>query len=105
MHFLADRQKDVTVLIVCDHRLGADLVNHPGEVSADTADLTTTKCLINNNTSTKDARMACFDIKNFHLKTPMERPECVNIPLHLIPQATINHCQLTKIAQNGCVHC
>jgi hypothetical protein len=52
-----------------------NVIDYPGDTSAPTADITTAKCLINSVLSTPNAKMACGDIKNFYLNTPMERPK------------------------------
>jgi hypothetical protein len=69
--------------------MGGNLINYPGNTSAPTADITTTKCLINSIIYTQGAKMACGDIKNFYLNTPMECPEYMRIPLNLLPPEII----------------
>jgi hypothetical protein len=59
--------------------VGRDRIDYDGDVSTQTADLTTSKCLWNIVLSKRkqgsNARYACFDISNFYLNTPMEKPE------------------------------
>ena len=76
-----DGMRDVTYAsIVCTERPqkaekertrlvgGGNLINN-------TTDLLTAKLLLNSIISTPGAKMACFDVKNFYLNTPMERYE------------------------------
>ena len=55
------------------HRLrvtvGGNLLNVPGDLSKQTAELTTSKILWNSVFLMKDARYACIDIKNMYLQT------------------------------------
>ena len=103
------RFKDVTyVRFVCTYRpqktepnrtrmtAGGDRVNYPGEVSTDTAELTTVKALINSTLSKPKAKFCCFDVKNFYLGTPMDRPEYArihrnDIPLEIIDAYNLEH--------------
>eukprot|EP00957_Ditylum_brightwellii_P129965 9912544-Ditylum_brightwellii.AAC.1 len=48
-----------------------NLINYPGDVATNTADLITTKILWNSILSTPGAKYVCIDIKNFYLETPM----------------------------------
>jgi hypothetical protein len=65
--------------------LGGNLINYPGDVSVGTAEMDTTKILLNSVLSTPGAKFCTADITNFYLNTPMEREEYVRIPLNLIP--------------------
>ena len=64
--------------------VGGNLINYPGEVSTDTADITTAKLLFNSVLSTPNAAFFGIDIKNFYLNTPMSRFEYVKLPISLI---------------------
>ena len=55
--------------------VGGDLLNVPGGLSTTTSDLTTSKILCNSVLSTKYAHLACIDIKNMYLQTPMKQYE------------------------------
>ena len=46
----------------------------------------------------------CFDIENFYLNTPLDRPEYVKIKLSKIPQEFIDEYDLTKFAHKGWVY-
>ena len=48
-------------------------VSYPGDVSTPTGSLEPRKMIINSTFSSPDAGLACFDIKNFYLDTPMDR--------------------------------
>ncbi len=69
--------------------VGGNLIDYPGDVSTPNADTTTAKLVINSTISTKDAKYMCGDIKNFYLRTPMERFEYMRIPIKLIPAKII----------------
>ena len=46
---------------------GGNLINYPGELTTQTADLTTSKLMWNSVLSTEGAKYICLDIKNFYL--------------------------------------
>eukprot|EP00957_Ditylum_brightwellii_P199641 15219360-Ditylum_brightwellii.AAC.1 len=57
-----------------------------GEVSTPTASLKLVKLTINSVLSRPNARFCSFDVSNFYLGTPMERPEYIKIKLTDITQ-------------------
>ena len=61
--------------------VGGDKIDYPGDVSTPTADMTTAKLVFNSVLSTPNAKMACFDISNFYLKSEMDRKEYMRIPV------------------------
>ena len=65
--------------------VGGNLVDYPGVVYTPSADLTTVKLLLNSAISTKHARFANIDIKDFYLNTPMDRYEYMWVPIKFIP--------------------
>jgi hypothetical protein len=67
------------------------------------AELETTKCLLNSTISTLNARFCSMDITNFYLHTPMERPEFVRIPAHLIPEEIMEEYHLEPLVHQGMV--
>ena len=98
-----ERRKDVTyVRYVCTYRpqksepnrtritAGGDRVNYPGQVSTETAEITTVKALINSTLSKPKGKFCCFDVKNFYLGTPMDRPEYARVHRTDIPQEIID---------------
>ena len=50
--------------------VGGNLIEYPGKLITQTADMTTNKLLWNFVISTKDAHYVCADIKGYYLKTP-----------------------------------
>ena len=46
----------------------------------------------------------CFDIENFYLSTPLDKPEYVKIQLSKIPQEFIDEYDLNKFAHKGWVY-
>ncbi len=61
--------------------VGGNLINYPYELTTRTADLTSSKMMWNSVISTPGARYICADVKNFYLKTPMERHEYMRMPI------------------------
>jgi len=51
---------------------GGNLINYPGELTTQTADLTTSKLMRNSVLSTEGAKYMCLDIKNFDLTAPLD---------------------------------
>ena len=84
--------------------VGGNLINYPGDVSTRTADLTTSKCVINSVLSTPNAKYMCLDVKDFYLNSPMDRPEFMQIPINLIPDEIIQQYNLQKILHNNKVY-
>ena len=87
-----DRRGEVTyVKVVCTVRpkkadpnwtritIGGDRMAYPGDVGTKTALLNLVKLLINGVLSQKAARFACFDISNFYLGIPLDRPEYTRV--------------------------
>jgi hypothetical protein len=62
---------------------GGNLINYPGELLTQTADLTTSKLMWNSVLSTEGARYMWLDIKNFYLAAPLDRYENIKIPLNI----------------------
>jgi hypothetical protein len=59
-----------------------NLINYPGELSMQTADLTTSKLMWTSILSTADAKYMCLlDIKNFYLAAPLDRFEYMKMPI------------------------
>jgi hypothetical protein len=84
--------------------LGGNLIHYPGDVSVGTAELDTTKILLNSVASTPDAKFCTADVTNFNLNTPMEREEYVHIAINLIPPEIINEYNLKELVDaNGSV--
>jgi len=82
-----------------------NLINYPGELTTNTADLITSKILWNIVLSTSDARYMTVDIKNVYLNTPLDRYEYMRIPLALIPQHMIDQYDLASKAKGSFMYC
>ena len=55
--------------------------------------------MIDSVLSRKGARFACFDVKNFYLGTPLDRPKYVRIKISDIPQEFIDEYNLTTFVR------
>jgi hypothetical protein len=66
---------------------GGDHIHYTGDVSTKTADLTTTKCLLNSVLSTPCAKFMTLDLSDFYLEShlPPTAYEYLRIPLSMIP--------------------
>ena len=83
---------------------GGNLIKYAGELTTQTADLTTAKMLLRSVISTDEANFMVLDIGDFYLETPIEEYEYMLMPLHLFPQHTIDQYKLQENAQNGQVY-
>jgi hypothetical protein len=85
---------------------GGDRVHYPFHTGTPTADLLTTKLLINSMISTPGARFFTMNIKNFYLCTPMTRYEYMRLKLSNMPDNIITHYHLNDIATpDGYIYC
>ena len=113
----SDRRSDVTYTrVVCEVRpqkadpnrtritIGGNRICYPGDTGTKTGSLELVKLLLNSVLSTKDARFACFDISNFYLGTPLDRPEYVRIKITDIPDEFVNQYNLTLYTHGGWVY-
>ena len=66
--------------------VGGNLIDYPGELTTQTADLVTTKILWNSTISTPGARYACADIGNMYLQTPIDRYKYMQFRADLVPR-------------------
>jgi hypothetical protein len=89
----------------CRITIGGDRTDYMGEVSTKTADLTTTKCLLNIVVSKPRGKFMTADVKNFYLSTPMDRPEYMRIALKNIPDEIIQDYNVMDLIQDGYVYC
>ena len=76
--------------------VGGNLIEYPGNVSTETADLTTAKILFNSIISTPNERFLGLDIKNFYLNNDMERYEYMKITVELIPEEIMKRYNLKE---------
>ena len=85
--------------------VGGNRIVYPGDVSTPTVEMMTVKMHLNSVISTKGARYCTFDIKDFYLMTPMERPEFMRMKLSDLPPEFVTLYDLTSIAEkNGTVY-
>eukprot|EP00804_Cyclotella_cryptica_P026720 CCRYP_007945-RA/>CCRYP_007945-RA protein AED:0.35 eAED:0.35 QI:0/0/0/1/1/1/2/0/516 len=111
------RKGDVTyTCVVCEIRpqkavpyrtritLGSDRIRYPGDCGTKTSSLETVKLLLNSALSTPTALFASFNISNFYLGTPLDRPEYARIKLSDIPDDFVQEYSLHNFAHNGCVY-
>ena len=112
-----DRRADVTYpRVVCEVRpqkedmnrthitIGGNRICYPGDTGTKTGLLELVKLVLNSVLSTRDGKFACFDLKNFYLGTPLDRPEYVRIKITDIPQEFIDEYDLNKYAHDGWVY-
>ena len=76
-----------------------------GNLTTRTADLRTTKIMLNSVISTRGARYMTADAANFYLVTLMERKEYLRIAVKLIPQEFMNLYGLHDKVKNRYVYC
>jgi hypothetical protein len=106
-----DRRRDVTYGRICAHfrpekddphrirlTVGGNRINFPGDCGTPTADMLTTKILLNSIISTQGARFMTIDIKDFYLNTPMDRPEFMRLKMADIPKDFIELYNLRQLA-------
>jgi hypothetical protein len=81
--------------------VGGNLITYPGDKSTRMVELKTTKILFNSVVSTPQARFCTMDITNFYLNTPLNHPECLCIPVTLIPEEIMCEYKLQHLIKNG----
>jgi hypothetical protein len=64
-------------------------INYPGNKSTPTADLTTTKLLINSTLSTPKVVFLGINLANFYINTPLPNYEYMQLRLDIIPEEII----------------
>ena len=84
--------------------IGGNRICYPGDVGTPTASIDLVKLTINSVLSRRNAKFACFDIKNFYLMTPMDHPECVRIKVTDIPKEFVDEYDLTNHIHNDWVY-
>eukprot|EP00804_Cyclotella_cryptica_P003592 CCRYP_002190-RA/>CCRYP_002190-RA protein AED:0.27 eAED:0.27 QI:0/0/0/1/0/0.5/2/0/535 len=111
------RKRDITYTpVVCALRpqkadpyrtritLRGDRIRYPGDCGTKTGSLETVKLLLNSVLSTPTTRFASFDISNFYLGTPLDRPEYARIKLTDIPDKFIQEYGLQDFVYNGYIY-
>ena len=112
-----ERRVDVTYpRVVCEVRpqkedpnrtritIGGNRICYPGDCGTKTGSLETVKLIINSALSRPNAKFACYDISNFYLGTPLDRPEYVRIKLSDIPQDFIDEYKLHEFERDGWIY-
>ena len=112
-----NRRGDITYTrVVCEVRpqkadpnrtritIGGNRICYPGDTGTKTGSLEVVKLILNDVLSTPQARMATFDISNFYLGTPLDRPEYVRIKITDIPQEFIDEYNLTTFTYSGWIY-
>ena len=79
-------------------------IKYPGDVGTKTASLDLVKLLLNSVLSRQGAKFVTFDIKNYYLQTPLDRPKYVRIKLSDIPQDFADEYNLTARAPASNCH-
>jgi hypothetical protein len=84
---------------------GGDKVECTGNVTTQTADIQTAKCLFNSViVSTPNGRFMTSDLKDFYLCSDLPDYESVRIPTHRLPPAIVELYQLESKISNGYVY-
>ena len=111
------RRKEVCYTrVVCDYRptkddpyrtritIAGTNIDYPGDVATPTGSLELVKLMVNSVLSRPGAKFACFDVKNFYLDTPLDRPEYVKIKASDIPKEFYDEYNLSEFEYNGWVY-
>jgi hypothetical protein len=84
--------------------IAGNRICYPGDVGTKTAPLELVKLMINSVLSRQGAKFCTFDISNFYLCTPLDRPEYIKIKLSDIPQDFIDEYNLLHHVHNDWVY-
>ena len=85
---------------------GGDRLEYLGDVSTETAGLTTAKMLFNSVVSTPDAKFCTFDISNMYLNTPLDDYQYMRFNVKDVPPEVIDLYNLhDKITPDGWLYC
>ena len=117
-HNIPRDKKATYARIVCEERpektevnrtritAGGDRLEYFGDVSTETAGLTTAKLLFNSVVSTPGARFMTFDISNMYLNTPLRDFQYMRFHMDIIPPEVITEYNLAdKVDPDGWVYC
>ncbi len=89
----------------CIHIMAkGNLINYPGELSTQTADLTTSKLMWSSILSTVDAKYMCLDSKNFYLTVLLDRFEYMKMSILLFPDWIVQQYVLHKHVHNNFIY-
>ena len=84
--------------------IGGNRITFPGDVGTPTASLELAKLVFNSVLSRPSAKFTTFDICNFYLQTPLDRPEYARIKLSDIPEEFTLEYNLLSYARDGWVY-
>jgi hypothetical protein len=84
--------------------IGGDRIDYPYSTTAVTAELESTKILLNAMIS-DNAAFSTIDIEDFYLGTPLPHPEYIRIPTKFIPEKVIAFYKLQPFIHNGALFC
>jgi hypothetical protein len=111
------RRGDITYTrVVCEIRpqkddpnrtritIGGNRIDYPGDTGTKTGSLEVVKLTLNDTLSTPNARFASYDLKNFYLGTPLDRPEYIRIRVSDIPEEFYKEYNLAEFEHEGWVY-
>jgi hypothetical protein len=81
-----------------------NLINYPGELSTQTADLTMPKLMWNSVFSTEGAKYMCLDIQIFYLTAPLDHFKYMKMPIALFPEWIVKQYDSMKHVLNGFIY-
>ena len=81
--------------------IGGNCITFPGDVGTPTASLELAKIVFNSVLSRLGTKFTTFDIYNFYLQTPLDRPEYARIKLSEIPEEFTLEYNLLSYARDG----
>ena len=84
--------------------ISGNRICYPGNTGTKTGSLELVKLILNRVLSTKNAHFACFDISNFYLGTPLDRPKYVHIKLSDIPSKAVDEYNLPTYEHAGWIY-
>ena len=84
--------------------IGGDRIDYPYTTTAVTAELESTKILINGMIS-DDSNFSTVDLEDFYLGTSLPHPEYIRIPVKLIPKKVIDFYGLKQFIHKGGLYC
>ena len=84
--------------------ISGNRITFPGDVGTPTASLELSKLVFNSVLSRPGAKFTTFDICNFYLQTPLDRPEYARIKLSDIPEEFILEYNLLSYARDGWIY-
>ena len=84
--------------------IGGNCICYPSDVGTKNASLDLVQLFLNSVLSRKDAKFVTFDISNFDLQTPLDRPEYVRIKFSDIPQDFVDEYNLLAFVRDGWVY-